>query len=151
MNDGETIEVDGIEVTAIASAHEFLDRDEDSGRYPYLGFIIKANGVTIYHSGDTCMYEGLTTKLKQFDYDAVFLPINGRDAVRLESGCIGNMTYQEAADLAGVLTPRLTVPTHFGMFSSNTIDPQLFVDYMRVKYSVLKVSLCEVGERYFSK
>ncbi len=148
MDDGGQVEVNGVEITGIAAAHEFLDRDRASGHYPYLGYIIKANGVTIYHAGDTCMYEGLVTKLKPWKLDAVFLPINGRDAVRLAAGCIGNMTYQEAADLAGVLSPGLTVPAHFGMFSSNTVDPQLFMDYMRVKYSALRVCLCEPGQQY---
>ena len=148
MDDGGQVEVDGVEITGIAAAHEFLDRDKTSGRCPYLGYIIEANGVTIYHAGDTCMYEGLVTKLKRWKLDAAFLPINGRDAVRLAAGCIGNMTYQEAADLAGALSPGLTVPTHVGMFSSNTADPQLFEDYMRVKYSTLKVCLCEPGKQY---
>lgn len=148
MDDGLQVEANGVEITGVAAAHELLDRDRTSGHCPYLGYIIKASGVTIYHAGDTCMYEGLITKLKHFDLDAMFVPINGRDAVRLAAGCIGNMTYQEAADLAGALSPGLTIPAHFGMFSFNTADPKLFVDYMRVKYSALRVCLCEPGKRY---
>jgi L-ascorbate 6-phosphate lactonase len=148
MDDGLQKEVDGVEITGIAAAHELLDRDKTSGHYPYLGYIINANGVTIYHAGDTCMYEGLITKLKHWKLDAMFVPINGRDAVRLAAGCIGNMTYQEAVDLAGALSPGLTIPAHYGMFSSNTADPQLFVDYMRVKYGTLRVCLCEPGKQY---
>ena len=148
MDDGWQEEVQGVEITGIAAAHELLDQDKASGRYPYLGYMIKANGVRIYHAGDTCLYEGLATKLKRWELDAVFLPINGRDAVRLAAGCIGNMTYQEAADLAGALRPGLTVPAHFGMFRSNTVDPRLFVDYMRVKYGRLSVCLPKPGEQY---
>ena len=76
----------------------------------------------------------------------MFLPINGRDAKRLAAGCIGNMTYQEAADLAGALQPRLTIPTHFEMFAMNSVDPALFIDYMRVKYPNLKTHLPVHGE-----
>jgi len=135
---GETKESADVRVTAIPSAHEFFDRDEITG-YPYLGFIVSSGGVSIYHSGDTLRYEGLETRLKQVNVDLAFLPINGRDAERLARGCIGNMTYQEAADLAGAIRPRLTVPAHYEMFASNFEDPRLFSDYMQVKYPDLRV------------
>ncbi len=77
------------------------------------------------------------------------LPINGRDAKRLSSGCIGNMTYQEAADLAGALGPRLTIPAHYDMFAENSEDPALFDNYMRVKYPALKVCVCEHGSKVY--
>lgn len=149
LDDGVSIEAGGVRVTGIAAAHEFLDRDPDTGRYPYLGYVIEGNGCTLYHAGDSCVYEGLQTKLKQWDMDVVLLPINGRDARRLAANCMGNMTYQEAADLAGALQPRLTIPTHYDMFAFNQEDPTLFVDYMQVKYPSLKVRVCEYGERCF--
>jgi L-ascorbate metabolism protein UlaG (beta-lactamase superfamily) len=61
------------------------------------------------------------------------------------------MTYQEAADLAGALKPRLTVPAHYEMFRMNSCDPQLFVDYMRVKYPGLAVRVCTHGKRFALK
>ena len=146
LNDSQCIEVGKIKVFAIAAAHEFLDCDPKTGHFPYLGYIIKINDFTIYHSGDTCIYEGMSTKLRNWKIDVAFLPVNGRDAERLSCGCIGNMTYQEAADLAGVLKPGLTVPGHYGMFKKNTINPDLFKDYMAVKYPQLKTCLCEPGK-----
>jgi len=148
MDDGVTVDVKGLSITGIASAHEFLDRDATSGRHPYLGYVVEGNGKALYHSGDTCIYEGLLGKLKRWTFDLVFLPINGRDAERLRTGCIGNMTYQEAADLSGSLKPGVTIPGHYGMFENNTIDPMLFVDYMSVKYPHLKVHPCRPGERF---
>lgn len=147
LDDGYTIDIDGLTISAIPAAHEFLDYDAASEHYPYLGYIVEYENRTIYHSGDTCIYEGLLSRLKQWTFDLVFLPINGRDAKRLSTGCIGNMTYQEAADLAGTLTPGITIPGHYGMFKNNTIDPTLFADYMAVKYPDLKVHLCEPGTR----
>jgi len=146
LDDLQTVECHGVKITGIAAAHEFLDRDEASGRYPYLGYVIEANGCTLYHSGDCCIYEGLQTKLRRWNFDAILLPINGRDAKRLASGCIGNMTYQEAADLAGALRPKLTIPTHYDMFAANAEDPHLFVDYMKVKYPGFRVQLCAYGQ-----
>ena len=147
LDAGERVETHGLTITAVASAHEFLERDPATGAHRFLGFVIEANGVTLYHAGDTCKYEGLETTLKRWMFDVAFLPINGRDAKRLEANCIGNMTYQEAADLAGALKPRLTVPGHYEMFAHNGEDPQLFADYMRVKYPELAVKLCAHGER----
>jgi len=152
LDDGKSADLvvgsgEKVRITAIAAAHEFLDRDHETGAHPYLGYIIEANGCTVYHPGDCCVYEGLLTKLKRWRFDAVFLPINGRNAKRLAAGCIGNMTYQEAADLAGALAPRLTVPTHYEMFADNSENPELFVDYMRVKYPHLRTHLCRHGKR----
>ncbi len=145
LDDGGVYESDGLRITAVKAAHEFFDRDESTG-YPYLGFVIEADGVTIYHSGDTCRYDGLASTLRKWKLAAAFLPINGRDAVRFRAGCIGNMTYQEAADLAGDIRPGLTVPSHYGMFAANTVDPQLFVDYLAVKYPGLRCELPRLGE-----
>jgi L-ascorbate metabolism protein UlaG (beta-lactamase superfamily) len=139
LDDGTAAECAGVRISGVAAAHEFLDRDPATGRYPYLGYVLEGNGCTLYHSGDTCVYEGLQTKLRRWRFAAAFLPINGRDARRLRAGCIGNMTWQEAADLAGALAPGLTVPAHFDMFAMNSADPALFADYMAVKYPHLRV------------
>lgn len=147
LNDQTTFDSGNIKITGIAAAHEFLDLDVKTGLYPYLGYIIEANGCTLYHAGDSCIYEGLQTKLKTFSPDVVILPINGRDAKRLAADCIGNMTYQEAADLAGTLEPGLAIPTHYGMFEFNDEDPSLFIDYMKVKYPDLNVRCCQYVER----
>ncbi len=147
MDDGMSVEVGGVKINGVASAHELLKTDPETGYNYFLGYVIEVGGVAVYHAGDTCNYEGLQTKLSRWDLDVVFLPINGRDAKRLEGGTIGNMTYQEAADLAGALEPRLTVPGHYDMFANNGEDPSLFADYMRVKYPHLAVKVCDYGER----
>jgi L-ascorbate metabolism protein UlaG (beta-lactamase superfamily) len=141
-------EIAGVRMTGIAAAHEFLDRDEATGAYPYLGCVFEVDGVTFFHSGDSCIYEGMQTKLRRWRFDAMFVPINGRCAKRLAAGCIGNMTYQEAADLAGSCAPALTIPAHYEMFTMNSCDPILFTDYMRVKYPQLAVHLCRHGEQF---
>jgi L-ascorbate metabolism protein UlaG (beta-lactamase superfamily) len=123
----------GVTITGIKASHEFFDFDPKLG-FPYLGYVLEADGVAVYHSGDTCVYDGLSTRLKAWSLTAAFLPINGRDGKRLRSNCIGNMTYQEAVDLAGSIRPVLTVPGHYEMFAGNTEDPALFADYMDAKY-----------------
>lgn len=146
MDEGLVYEEDGLRISAVAAAHEFFDRDRELG-YPYLCFVVETGGVTIVHLGDTCKYDGMTPKLRRWSPDILFAPINGRDAVRLKRGCIGNMTYQEAVDLAGELRPRLTVPCHYDMFADNSADPTAFAAYIEVKYPDLAYWIGGYGER----
>lgn len=135
MNDGDSLRVGEITIRAIAASHEFLDPDPVSGLYPCLQYVIEGNGVRLYHAGDTVRYEGMLPKLQRFGpLDAALLPINGRDAERYRRNCIGNMTFQEAADLAGELRPGLVLPGHWDMFADNPGDPEAFMDYLNVKY-----------------
>lgn len=146
VNDGDQFQHNALSITALASAHELLDRDEATGLYPYLGFVIQAEGLTVYHSGDTCIYEGLTTKLRQWQFDLMMLPINGRDAVRLKRNIVGNMTYQEAVDLAGALCTRYVMPTHYDMFEGNLANVDDFTAYLAVKYPAVKAIVPGYGK-----
>ncbi len=145
LDDGVTYPGDGIRISAIAAEHEFFDRDPELG-YPHLCFIVEIDGRTILHLGDTLRYDGMIAKLKQWRFDVMFVPINGRDAERFARRCLGNMTYQEAVDMAGALRPRLTVPGHYEMFANNSQNPNAFADYMRVKFPDLRFWIGEHGE-----
>jgi L-ascorbate 6-phosphate lactonase len=147
LNAGESLSERGVRITAIKAKHEFFDEHPTLG-FPYLGYVVEAGGVTFYHAGDTIMYEGLLTTLQQWPrYDAIFVPINGRDAERFLSGCLGNMTYQEAAELAGELRPGLAVPTHYDMFVGNQEDPAKFVRFLEVKFPGVQHWVGNAGER----
>ena len=150
LDDGTSADVAGIRITAVAAAHEFLDQDPKTGRFPHLGYVIEGNGIRAYHAGDTCKYEGMERRLKQWPYfDVAFLPINGRDGPRLRSKCIGNMTFQEAVDLAGAVGVRLAVPSHWDMFKNNSEDPAKFADYLAVKFPKVRCQVPKHGERVF--
>ena len=77
LDDGTSVEISGIRFSGIASAHEALERDE-RGRAKYLGYVLQFGGWTIYHSGDTVRYEGMSEKLRPVKIDVALLPINGR-------------------------------------------------------------------------
>ena len=136
LNEGESVRIGDFMIHAIAASHEFLEQDPETGLYPHLQYIIEGkNGVRIHHAGDTVRYEGMLPKIKAFgEIDIQLLPINGRDAGRYRQGCIGNMTWQEAADLAGETGARLVIPGHWDMFADNSADPGAFADYLDVKY-----------------
>lgn len=134
LDDGVSITVKDVKITAIPAAHEFLDRDEATGRYPYLGLIFESGGRCVYHAGDTCLYRGLHERLDRWRFDLMLLPINGRDAERFKANIIGNMTWQEAADLAGEMDTVAVMPTHWDMFAANPGDLDAFERYMHIKY-----------------
>ena len=147
VNANASIELSNVRITGIPSAHEFLDQDPVSGLFPYMGYVIEGNGCTLYHAGDCCVYEGLLTALRAYRLDVMFLPINGRDAVRYARNCMGNMTYQEAVDLAGMLGPGLVIPGHFDMFAANGENPELFAAYLKAKYPRVRTLIPRHGAR----
>ncbi len=122
-NDGETVRVnDSTNISVIASAHETLEVNE-KGEHHFLGFVLRFNGVAVYHSGDSLVYEGLTERLRPMGIRLALLPVNGRSERLCSRGIVGNMTFAEARDLCLAAGIGLLVPHHFGMFSFNTVDP----------------------------
>ena len=141
-------EVDGLKIEGIAAAHETLDRDPVTGEYPHTGYVISGNGVKLFHTGDCVVYDGYERKLlENGPFDVLFLPINGRDGRRYRSGCIGNMTFQEAVCLTCAVKPALTVPGHYDMFPNNTANPIDFTDYLEAKDPSLEYWLGSRGTR----
>lgn len=110
----------GLTITALPAAHEARERD-DLGRHVFLGYGVAAEGLRIYHSGDSVPFDGLEEAVADFRPDISLLPVNGRDADRLQAGVPGNFHLAEAIHLARH-TPYL-VPHHFDMFAFNTLDP----------------------------
>ncbi|MDR1541601.1 MAG: MBL fold metallo-hydrolase [Clostridiales bacterium] len=150
MNDGAVFrdEAKGIVIKAIPAAHEFLDRDPETGFYQSLGYIVEVDGLRICHTGDTCKYEGMEAKLIDAGpIDALFLPINGRDGFRLRMGIIGNMDFREAVDLAGAVKPGITVPAHYDMFAGNSENPYNFIMSLETKFPERKFWVGGHGER----
>ena len=84
---------------------------------PAIGVIVEHNGTTLYFSCDTEYNEKLHAMAKR-NIDMMFICINGR---------LGNMNVGDAVKVTKAISPRVAVPTHYGMFESNTEDPQKFV------------------------
>jgi len=141
----ETIQVGPLTVHSIPSAHPGLDYHEFSG-YPFLGFVFQVDGLTLYHSGDTLVYDGLVERLSRFDLDIAFLPINGTDAQRDALQVPPNMNAEEAIALAGKIRPRLVVPHHYDMFTFNTADVR---DFERLASGAgLNYKVLQCGEKF---
>lgn len=126
---GESLTIGPLEIIPIPAKHEEFDEHPTLG-FPYLGYILKIDGLTIYNAGDTIPYEGLVERLQPFDIDLAFIPINGRDFFRTRGGTIGNCDYREAAELALAVGIDTVVPVHYGMFAGNTVPPGNFATYL---------------------
>ncbi len=141
----ETLALGPLTVHAIPAAHPTLDYDPEKG-YPFLGYVIEVDGLTFYHSGDGLVYDGLADRLRRFDLDIAFLPINGTSARLAELQVPPNMNMDEAIALAQAVRPRLVIPGHYDMFTFNTADVGQFArraDAAGVPYTVLRP-----GERF---
>jgi L-ascorbate metabolism protein UlaG (beta-lactamase superfamily) len=141
---GGTFERAGFAVRAVPSAHEGLDTDQ-GGRHLYLGFVVEAEGLRLYHSGDSLAYDGLAGRLGPGPFDVLFLPINGRDPSR---GVAGNMTAAEAVDLAAEVRPRFLVPHHYDMFTFNTVPVSAFEAEARRLPGGVSARVLRCGERW---
>lgn len=123
VNDGATVSAGGFSFTGVPAAHETVERD-DKGRCRFLGYVVRAGRWTIYHSGDTVLYDGMVDRLREFRIDVALLPINGRAPERRVAG---NLSGPEAARLAHDVGAALVVPCHYEMFEFNTASPAEFV------------------------
>ena len=147
MDAEDTLELNGVKITAVKAKHEAYDRHPVLG-YPYLGYVVETDGITIYHAGDTILWDGMISKLQQWKHiDLAFIPINGRDAERFRRNCMGNLTYQEAVEVAGELQVGLVVPAHYDMFIGNQEDPTKFVQYLEARYPTVRHQVGPAGRR----
>lgn len=123
IDGGFTLDVRGLRVTAVPAAHETVERDEH-GRFRFLGYVVAIGPWRLYHSGDTVRYPGMDDLLLPHAVDVAMLPINGRDPAR---GMAGNMTGEEAAQLAYDIAAGVAIPCHYDMFALDTAAPEPFL------------------------
>jgi L-ascorbate 6-phosphate lactonase len=126
-------------VYSVPSAHPKLDWTPIGG-YPYLGYLIRFEGITIYHAGDTVPYEDLALRLKPYNVTVAILPVSG-----------GNMDSGEAAQLAEDIGATWLVPMHYGAFEDawdHADSPRLtrFIEHMLGHRPLQRFKIFEVGE-----
>jgi L-ascorbate metabolism protein UlaG (beta-lactamase superfamily) len=127
------------------AAHNVLERDE-WGRHKHLGYVVEAGPWTIYHSGDTKLFDEIEDRLRRWNIDIALLPINGDLPERRVAG---NLSGVEAARLAKEVGISIVIPCHFDMFEFNTASPDEFVRTCQKIGQRYRVLRC--GERWSTK
>lgn len=105
-----TVTVGAFTVTAVPAFHST----------EAVGLMVKAEGITLYFSGDTLFDERLF-EIARYQPDITLICINGR---------LGNMTCQEALITAKAIGASVNIPHHYDMFASNSADPNEFADHI---------------------
>jgi L-ascorbate 6-phosphate lactonase len=135
-----------VEIQAIPSAHYEWETDEE-GLPRFYGYVVGLGEVTIYHSGDSILYDGMIERLRRQRIDVAILPINGRDWPREQAGLVGNLDAAEALYLADAIGAGLLIPCHYDLFAGNSVNPAHFVDLLYRRYWHQRFKLMQPGER----
>lgn len=122
LDDGISVTIGSFSFFGVPASHNEIEKD-DQGRCRFMGYVIRFGRWTIYHSGDTLLYDGMERKLIPYKIDLALLPINGNDPAR---GVAGNLNATEAVYLARETGTRMVIPCHYDMFTFNTADPASF-------------------------
>jgi len=104
ITQGDTLDLDGFALRAV-----YADHTPDS-----LGFVITAQGIALYITGDTLYGDAVGAGV---DADVICCCVNGK---------WGNMNAEEAVRVALRSGAKLAIPNHYGMFAENTADPAEF-------------------------
>ncbi|HMJ66651.1 MAG TPA: MBL fold metallo-hydrolase [Candidatus Binatia bacterium] len=145
LDAGQLVTVGGFKIHAVPAAHPLIEKD-DWGRHRFLGYVVEAGPWTIYHSGDTKLYDEMEARLAEWTIDLALLPINGDLP---ERGVAGNLNGREAATLAKSIGARLVIPCHYEMFEFNTASTDEFVAAARAHQQPYCVLLA--GQRWSSR
>ncbi len=97
-----------------------LDKTFHSKGEGWVGYLIKMNGVLIYHAGDTDLIPEMQklTGYKQPGKEFIaLLPIGGKFT----------MNAEEAAEAAKLIKPNIAVPMHYGIIRDGHDDVEEFV------------------------
>jgi L-ascorbate metabolism protein UlaG (beta-lactamase superfamily) len=122
----QTVDLAGLTIRAVPAMHGVTMDDAygfgealSGGLVRFLGYVVDAGDVRLYHAGDTIHYEGMETALGELGIDVAMLPINGRDPEREARGIVGNLSEREAAWLAATIGAGVVVPMHYDLFARN--------------------------------
>ena len=118
----QEVDLGTIKISTIPSYN--IDKDFHPKDSHWIGYLIKMNGVVIYHAGDTDQIPEMQklTGHQEKNFIAL-LPIGGRFT----------MTAEEAAEAAEVIKPSLAIPMHYGSIVGTDEDAKEFVEFCKEK------------------
>ena len=116
MNKGGTVEWNGIRITMVDAVHSagFMENDTLMSGGSAAGYIIRfGDGFTVYHAGDTDIFESMRLIGRLYQPDLALLPI----------GDHFTMGPWQAAEAIRMLGVKNVIPIHYGTFPILTGTP----------------------------
>ncbi len=114
---GDSVEVDGITIHAVASYNVNKFRSPGQPFHPkesgFVGFIVEVGGQTIYHAGDTDVIPEMEDLP---EIDVALIPVSGKYV----------MTAEEAVEAAAIIGPKVAIPMHYGTVAGNETNAETF-------------------------
>lgn len=103
------------------------------------GYIIKVeDGTTMYHAGDTGIFDSMKTFGERYKIDVAMLPI----------GSVFTMDPLQAAWAAKMIAPRTVIPMHYKTFPILVQDPREFVEIAGREAPGVDIVVLNPGEEY---
>ncbi len=110
---GDELTFGDVKVNAVPAYN--VDKDFHPKSEGWMGYIIKMGNVVIYHAGDSDKIPEMA-KLSGYGKEGnkfvALLPISGTYV----------MTAEEAAEVASLISPDITIPMHYGVGVAGTLD-----------------------------
>lgn len=120
---GDELDLNNMKIEAIPAYN--VDKEFHPKREGWIGYVIKLDNVIIYHAGDTDKIpemRNLTGYGKRGNEFVALLPVSGKFV----------MDAEEAAEVASMLSPDLTIPMHYGAGVAGTLeDAETFSELCR--------------------
>lgn len=114
----------------------------DDSDLNHMGFVLAIeDGPRIYISGDTD-YSDLLRHVAKLEPDVMITCMNGG---------FNNLSHWEAADVAGMIKPKVAIPCHYDMFPENTADPEQFRACLRYKAPLVRYECLEYVRPFMFK
>ncbi|MBN1194467.1 MAG: metal-dependent hydrolase [Methanomicrobiaceae archaeon] len=137
LNLGGSIELDGVRFTMTPALHsgwlEEAGPGFDGGSAA--GYVIRMDGVSVYHAGDTALFSDMTLIRDLYRPDVALLPIGGRYT----------MGPEEAMMAANFIGAPLVIPMHYNTWPAIEQDPTAFRQALE-RTTDIRVRVLEPGE-----
>ena len=131
INIGGTTDVKGIRISMVQAFHS-------STRGAPTGFIIEAEGKTVYHAGDTSLFGDMRIISEIHRPDIALIPI----------GDYYTMGPREAAEAVKLIKPSIVIPMHYQTFPVLTPSAEGFIKIVKEKTPEVKAIVLKPGEAY---
>ncbi|WP_166242702.1 metal-dependent hydrolase [Paenibacillus turpanensis] len=128
MNVGGTIDIGPAKVQMVPAIHSSAFIIEEEQKIIYAGtaagLIVRVDGFTILHAGDTCLFSDMKLIGERNDIDLAFIPI----------GDVFTMGPEDALTAAEWYKARCVVPVHHSTWDPIAQDAERFVQSLKEKF-----------------